>query len=57
MMTRKQEEALAMFVMAVIGGAVLQAVAKREAGVLGLSAVELSLLSAGVGALAARRLS
>lgn len=56
-MTRKQEEALAMFVMAVIGGAVLQAVAKREAGVLGLSAVELSLLSAGVGALAARRLS
>jgi hypothetical protein len=50
-------KALFLLVGAVAAGAMLHSIARAEAAVLGLSAVELALLSAAAGALATRRLT
>jgi hypothetical protein len=56
-MSSSREEAWIVLGIAVIGGAILQVVAKRQAAVLGLSVLELALLGAGASALITRRLA
>jgi hypothetical protein len=50
-------QAIVVLVAALAAGAVLHKVAGAQAAALGLSALELALLSAGVGALATRKLA
>jgi hypothetical protein len=53
-MSKSQQHAALCLAGALIAGALLQAVAKQEAALLGLSTLELLLLGAGASALATR---
>jgi hypothetical protein len=53
----KAEKAGITLIAALIAGAIVQNLAKQEAAILGLSALEVALLSAGAGALVARKAS
>lgn len=50
-------ELWAMLGMALVGGAAFAAIAKHDAAILGLTAVELSLLTAAAGAIVSRKIA